>query len=126
MTTTTPKPFVAEDKEKISDPVNRVVPSKEHKWWLDSIDHKITPECRRLLEKYSNISPEDVRQHIYDIREKAWAIRPYPCTGLGRSLDNLLAQSPAYKDIVARLKGGDSFIDIDASSAKNYVNWCGT
>ncbi|EMR82451.1 hypothetical protein BcDW1_8944 [Botrytis cinerea BcDW1] len=86
--------------------------SKEHKWWLDSIDHKITPECRKLLEEYSKIPPEDVRQHIYDIRGKAWAIRPYPCTGLGRFLDNLLAQSPAYKDIVARLKGGDSFIDI--------------
>ncbi|THV47612.1 hypothetical protein BGAL_0299g00010 [Botrytis galanthina] len=112
MATTMPKLSVAEGKEKISDPINRVVPSKEHKWWLDSIDHKITPECRRLLENYSKISPEDVRQHIYDIREKAWAIRPYPCTGLGRFLDNLLAQSPAYKDIVVRLKGGDSFIDI--------------
>ncbi|TGO31600.1 hypothetical protein BHYA_0495g00030 [Botrytis hyacinthi] len=91
---------------------NLVVPSKEHKWWLDSIDHTITPECRRLLEKYSKISPEDVRQHIYNIREKAWAIRPYPCGGLGRFLDNLLAQSPAYKDIVVRFKGGDSIIDI--------------
>ncbi|TGO75077.1 hypothetical protein BELL_0236g00160 [Botrytis elliptica] len=112
MATTMPTPSAADGKEKISDPINSVVPSKEHKWWLDNIDHKITPECRRLLENYSKISPEDVRQHIYDIREKAWAIRPYPCTGLGRFLDNLLAQSPAYKDVVARLKGGDSFIDI--------------
>ncbi|KAM0315473.1 hypothetical protein ACHAO8_003872 [Botrytis cinerea] len=112
MATTFSTPSVADGKEKISDPINTVVSSKEHKWWLDSIDHKITPECRKLLEEYSKIPPEDVRQHIYDIREKAWAIRPYPCTGLGRFLDNLLAQSPAYKDIVARLKGGDSFIDI--------------
>ncbi|KAF7905606.1 uncharacterized protein EAF01_006127 [Botrytis porri] len=104
--------LVVDDMEKISDPINRVVPSKEYKWWPKNIDHKITPECRRLLEKYSKISPEDVRQHIYDNREKAWAIRPYPCTGLGRFLDNLLAQSPAYKDIVVRLKSGDSSIDI--------------
>lgn len=31
---------------------------------------------------------------------------------MGRFLDNLLAQSPAYKDIVARLRGGESFVDI--------------
>ncbi|KAI9650138.1 hypothetical protein NHQ30_000151 [Ciborinia camelliae] len=112
MTATLSPPTIADSKEKISDPMDTVVPSKEYKWWLDNIDHVITPECRKLLEDYSKIPPEDVRQHIYDIREKAWAIRQYPCTGMGRFLDNLLAQSPAYKAIIARLKGGESFVDI--------------
>lgn len=44
MATTFSTPSVADGKEKISDPINMVVSSKEHKWWLDSIDHKITPE----------------------------------------------------------------------------------
>ncbi|TEY32377.1 hypothetical protein BOTCAL_0739g00020 [Botryotinia calthae] len=44
MATTLSTPSVADGKEKISDPTNTVVSSKGHKWWLDSIDHKITPE----------------------------------------------------------------------------------
>ncbi|KAJ8070595.1 hypothetical protein OCU04_000969 [Sclerotinia nivalis] len=110
MATTLSAPTVADSKEKISDPMDTVIPSKEYKWWLNNIDHLITPQRRKVFENYSNIPPEDVRQHIYDI--KAWAIRQYPCTGLGRFLNNLFAQSPAYNDIVVRLKNGDSFIDI--------------
>ncbi|APA07193.1 hypothetical protein SS1G_04080 [Sclerotinia sclerotiorum 1980 UF-70] len=112
MATTLSPPTVADSKEKISDPMDTVIPSKEYKWWLNNIDHLTTPERRKVLENYSNIPPEDVRQHIYDIRKKAWAVRQYPCTGMARFLDNLLAQSPVYSDIVARLKKGDSFIDI--------------
>ncbi|KAA8576382.1 hypothetical protein EYC84_006513 [Monilinia fructicola] len=113
MASTLPVPTVADSKEKISDPMDPVVPSKEYKWWHENIDHVITPSCRKLLEEYSKIPPEDVRAHIY-IRYswKVWAMRQYPCTGMGRFLDNLLAQSPAYKDIVARLRGGESFVDI--------------
>ncbi|KUJ08267.1 uncharacterized protein LY89DRAFT_599942, partial [Mollisia scopiformis] len=65
-----------------------------------------------LLKDYSSVAPEDVSQHVHNIRDKAWAIRPYPCTGMGNFLDSMLAKSVAYPTIIARLKAGDSLLDI--------------
>ena len=45
-------------------------------------------------------------------RDKAWAIRSYPCTGLGLWLDPLLPKSPAYESIIRKLQAGGSFLDI--------------
>jgi len=95
-----------------SDPVKEYESTKTHAWYVPNIDSKVTPEVRRLLENYSNIPSQDVLKHVHDIRDKAWAIRPYPCTGLGSFLDPMIAKSPAYPMILSRLKNGDSFIDV--------------
>lgn len=47
-----------------------------------------------------------------DQRDKAWRIRPYPCTGLGGFLDPTIARSPAYPTIIKRLKQGETFLNI--------------
>ena len=75
--------------EAISDPVVAKKPSKDYPWWVENIDHKITPEvscktiqeiyslCKRStnlslqvrqhLETYSGIQSEDVYKHVYTI-----------------------------------------------------------
>ncbi|KAF1944890.1 hypothetical protein EJ02DRAFT_501100 [Clathrospora elynae] len=51
----------------ISDPIVTKKPSKDFPWWLENIDHKITPEVQHVLETYSSVRPEDVSTHIYAI-----------------------------------------------------------
>lgn len=69
-------------------------------------------QTRDLLEKYSHIPPSEQIAHIYAIRDEAFAIRAYPCTGLGSWLVPYLAESPAYPDIVQRVKNGETLLDI--------------
>jgi hypothetical protein len=33
----------------ISDPVGEKKPDKSYAWWIDNIDHKITPEVSHLI-----------------------------------------------------------------------------
>lgn len=86
--------------------------TKNVPWYRSNIDKKVTEETRELLEQYSNIPPSQVLQHVHTIRDKAWAIRSYPCTGLGLWLDPMLPKSPAYASIVQKLQAGGSFLDI--------------
>jgi hypothetical protein len=71
----------------ISDPVGEKKPDKSYAWWVENIDHKITPQVshhivawtaqsqysyfhqqvRHTLETYSQIRPEDVSKHVYAI-----------------------------------------------------------
>jgi len=46
------------------------------------------------------------------MRDKAWSIRSYPCTGLGVFLVPYIAKSPAYGTIVQTLKDGGTYLDI--------------
>ncbi|KAF7679501.1 hypothetical protein GT037_003249 [Alternaria burnsii] len=98
--------------EAISDPVAAKKPSKDYPWWVENIDHKITPEVRQHLETYSGIQSGDVYKHIYTIREKAWSIGPYPCTGIGMFLSPAVSCHPAYKALLPRLKASGKFLDI--------------
>ncbi|KAH7410095.1 hypothetical protein DE146DRAFT_732917 [Phaeosphaeria sp. MPI-PUGE-AT-0046c] len=96
----------------ISDPVAEKKPSKDYPWWVENIDHQITPEIRKLLQDYSHIPAEDVSRHVYEIREKAWNIRPYPCTGIGAFLLPSVARHPAYTTVLSRLKAGGKLLDV--------------
>lgn len=64
------------------------------------------------MEEHSHIPPSEQITHIYAIRNQAFAIRAYPCTGLGAWLVPYLAQSPAYSEIVQRVKNGETLLDI--------------
>ena len=45
-------------------------------------------------------------------REKAWAIRSYPCTGLGVWLQPLISSTPIYQEILHRAQSGETIMDI--------------
>ena len=71
-----------------------------------------TNQTSQLLQEYSGIKPEDQSEHVHAIREKAWAIRTYPSTGLGVWLIPYISLSPAYSTILQRLKAGETMIDV--------------
>lgn len=98
-------------------------------WYFESIENKLTPATRQLLETYSNIPPAEVIPHINEIvtprfqvrnhpylqipkREKAWKIRSHMCTGQGLFLDPTISKHPAYSNILSLLKNNATLIDI--------------
>ena len=46
------------------------------------------------------------------MRDKAWSIRSYPCTGLGVFLVPYIARSPAYGTMLQTLKSGGTYMDV--------------
>ncbi|KAI9682625.1 MAG: hypothetical protein M1822_006923 [Bathelium mastoideum] len=99
---------------RLSEPNWSTAFTKSHHvpFYVEDIDDKIGPDVRKLLENYSHVKPEEVRQHVYDIRDQLWAIRSYPCTGIGLWLQPTLPFSRAYPVILSRLKQGASLLDI--------------
>ncbi|EXJ57300.1 hypothetical protein A1O7_07647 [Cladophialophora yegresii CBS 114405] len=58
-----------------------------------------------LLSSYSGIPPEQQKEHITSIRNRAYKSYPYPCLGRWRFLDLDLASHPLYQsDILPMLK----------------------
>jgi len=86
--------------------------SKDVAWYVPDIDRKVTPQVRKMLEEYSNLEPSQVVQHVREIRDRAWNISNYPCTGLGLFLMPMLPKCPIYPSIIKRLQNGDSMLDI--------------
>ncbi|ESZ99047.1 hypothetical protein SBOR_0581 [Sclerotinia borealis F-4128] len=71
-----------------------------------------TIQTQKLLEEYSNIPREEQSKHVHEIRDQAWAIRSYPCTGLGVFLVPYISRSPAYPVILQKLGEGEKLLDI--------------
>ena len=61
-----------------------------------------------FLKNLATISLQDSFQQ----RDKAWAIRSYPCTGLGLWLNPMIPKTPSYAYIIERLQAGSTFLDI--------------
>lgn len=72
------------------------------------------------MEEYSGIPPAQQSKHVHDIREKAWAIRTYPSTGLGVWLIPYIGLSPAYSTVLQRLKDGESMIDVGCFTGGDF------
>ncbi|KAK3698877.1 hypothetical protein LTR37_016754 [Vermiconidia calcicola] len=111
------------EKQQYCEPTYALTNKKNEDYPFDapSIDQRLTPEqtktnlankIRKLLEEYSHIPQEEQSKHVHSIRDQAFAIRAYPCTGLGVWLIPYISLSPAYATIVKRLQGGDSMVDI--------------
>ncbi|ORY08597.1 hypothetical protein BCR34DRAFT_603456 [Clohesyomyces aquaticus] len=68
------------------------------------ISAKLTAKTRKFLEEYSGIPPAEVVSHIHSVRDKAWAIRAYPCIGNGIYLDPVLPKHPTYQKVLSRIR----------------------
>ncbi|KAM4055834.1 hypothetical protein HRG_008315 [Hirsutella rhossiliensis] len=93
-----------------SDVSNQGNPKDGIPWYLDTLE-TIPPLAERVLIEHAGLKPEQVRDHIMMIREKAWTSSPYPCIGLFRFLDFSLPDSPLYGEVLQRLKDGEKLID---------------
>lgn len=67
---------------------------------------------------YADYSLSRPRDYSYLQREKAWSIRPWPCTGLGVFLSSALPKLFIYPSLVSSLKAGSKILDIGC--------YCGT
>lgn len=95
--------------------------SKDVPWYQKEPD-RFSPACRELLENYSHIPPEEVSSHVFQIRERAWDSKPYPCLGLFRFLDLSISLEPSYPRILSFLKEPQSqhtFLDLGCCFAQN-------
>ncbi|TGO32137.1 hypothetical protein BHYA_0347g00010 [Botrytis hyacinthi] len=59
----------------------------------------------------SHIPPKEQSKHVHEIREQAWDIRVYPCTGVGAWLVPQLCQNPVYPEILKRVQAGETLMD---------------
>ncbi|KAJ7871586.1 hypothetical protein B0H13DRAFT_1032531 [Mycena leptocephala] len=84
----------------------------DYPWYLANIDKHLVPETQKLLETYSGIPLAQQSEHVHKIRDQAWAIRAYPCTGQGVWLVPFISRSPAYETVLSRLQAGGVFLDV--------------
>ena len=73
-------------------------------WFRTSFDGRFSPAMRQLLLDYSHIPLEDIDNHVYTIREKAWQISAYPCIGGFSFLSLTFTTHREYKVVLERLK----------------------
>ncbi|OBU01593.2 hypothetical protein VE01_00565 [Pseudogymnoascus verrucosus] len=86
--------------------------SKVSPFYNPTLDN-LSKEARDLFENYSGIDPDRVVSHVEEIRDRAWAIFPYPCIGLFRFVNLSLRTSPLYPSILSRLKDDkQTFLDL--------------
>ncbi|KAJ6015558.1 hypothetical protein N7540_010149 [Penicillium herquei] len=77
---------------------------RELPWYRTDLEEVQQP-AKTILVNYSKIQPDEVLQHVKDVF-------PYPCIGAFRFLDMSIPQSPAYPEILERLKSGQKLLDV--------------
>ncbi|KAH6658760.1 hypothetical protein BKA67DRAFT_689797 [Truncatella angustata] len=95
---------MATDAEKWKQlPQDHLARSTKVPWYLPSFEHKLKTPFRKLLEEWSNISPDNVVPHVYRIREEAWQVFPWPCIGEFWFIEQGLRRHPDYSQILNRI-----------------------
>ena len=90
-------------KMSSQDPQN--MPEPNEPWYQSTLQEgQIPPATYDLLEKYSHIPRNNIEAHVTHVREKAYAIHPYPCIGQWRFLDLSISQQRAYTRVLSTLK----------------------
>ncbi|KAK0930463.1 hypothetical protein LTR29_016708 [Friedmanniomyces endolithicus] len=82
---------------------------------------ELSESTKKLLVEYSKIPEDQLQAHVERIREKAWAIYPYPCIGMGRFLNLHISTHPLYhSSILPRLLTGTQlYLDLGCAFAQN-------
>ncbi|KAK0356686.1 hypothetical protein LTR91_011678 [Friedmanniomyces endolithicus] len=82
---------------------------------------ELSESTKELLVEYSKIPEGQLQAHVERIREKAWAIYPYPCIGMGRFLNLHISTHPLYhSSILPRLLTGTQvYLDLGCAFAQN-------
>ncbi|PVI02563.1 hypothetical protein DM02DRAFT_522580 [Periconia macrospinosa] len=84
-------------------------------WYTAGFEHKLKPSFQKLLQEWSGIPAESVVPHIYQVREEAWKVFPWPCIGEFWFIEQGLLRHPDYALTLEKLKssGGDAkFLDL--------------
>ncbi|MCJ1400977.1 hypothetical protein MMC11_004188 [Xylographa trunciseda] len=101
---------VAEQQSEASS--QTMTTSTSSKWYDPEIGARLPPSARSFYLSYSGISDDKLDAHLHSIRERAWNTKPYPCLGQWAFLSPRISRSPAYTEILAKVKGGASILDL--------------
>ncbi|MCJ1478663.1 hypothetical protein MMC13_007344 [Lambiella insularis] len=91
----------------------RVPRNKNWSWYHESLGETLTPAVVALLEGYAGLAPDEVEKHIYEVRDTAWSIFPWPCIGSFWFLELGLSTHPIYPELLARLSTAPSTTLLD-------------
>ncbi|KAI7183262.1 hypothetical protein KC316_g11519 [Hortaea werneckii] len=82
---------------------------------------ELSDSTREVFETYSKIPPNEVMNHCYAIRKKAWSIHPYPCIGMGRFLQMAIGNHHLYQsELLPRmLRGDQKYLDLGCAFAQD-------
>ncbi|KAJ6168339.1 hypothetical protein N7497_001182 [Penicillium chrysogenum] len=80
--------------------------------WYEPELIEVPEPAKSLLEKYSKITPGQEVEHVKKVRDRAFAVFPYPCIGSFRFLDLSIPQSPLYPEVLDRLRSGQKLLDV--------------
>ncbi|KAF2157803.1 hypothetical protein K461DRAFT_290079 [Myriangium duriaei CBS 260.36] len=99
-----PSPFEHVDRHRNSTPP----------WYRpdEDFDDIIAPETYKLLSKRTGLDGEALKNHVLDIRRRAWRYGQYPAIGGMRFLRPTIQKHPYFSEICSRLKNGASMLII--------------
>ncbi|KAL9088165.1 MAG: hypothetical protein Q9165_006292 [Trypethelium subeluteriae] len=86
-----------------SDPSYAKLKTTDVPWYLEDITMHSTPQFRKLLEDYSGIDAKDIPAHVSAVRSKLWAIRTYPCIGVGTFQISWISTGFFYPSLLSSL-----------------------
>ncbi|PYH92567.1 methyltransferase domain-containing protein [Aspergillus ellipticus CBS 707.79] len=92
--------------------------NRNYSWYEPSLT-QIQEPARTILEKYSHLPEGEIIEHVKQVRDSAFAVFPYPCIGSFRFLDITICKSPAYPEILSRLKDSDTFLDLGCAMGQD-------
>lgn len=105
---TTPAPAKYSELPYASDETVKA----QYPWYVKNIDKYVVPETRLLLSEYAGVPEKQQSEHVHRIRDQAWKIRAYPCTGAGIWLVPFLPRLPVYSRVLQVLKDGGVYLDV--------------
>ncbi|KAG8158148.1 hypothetical protein KVR01_011909 [Diaporthe batatas] len=92
--------------------------SRDVAWYQNTLSH-VPKIAREVLREYSGIPENRMLDHIHRVRDQAWEIMPYPCIGVFRFLDFPACLSPAYGEVLSRVRAGETFLDLGCCAGQD-------
>lgn len=82
-------------------------------WYSSSIAHKLkVGTTQEMYSAYTGLKGPNLEKHIEAIRNRVWAIAPYPCFGRGWFLQPALFGQDMWSEAVNAGKEGKSILDL--------------
>ncbi|KAI1441712.1 S-adenosyl-L-methionine-dependent methyltransferase [Annulohypoxylon stygium] len=115
MATVSNTPAPAALPEKVTETLNFTngtnKASRDVAWYQAELK-QIPETAKQIFQNYSKINEDELFSHIYRVRDEAWEILPYVCIGCFRFLDFPASLSPAYPEVLERLRAGETLLDM--------------
>ncbi|GKZ25563.1 hypothetical protein AbraIFM66951_001335 [Aspergillus brasiliensis] len=93
--------------------------NRQYSWYEPDLA-QVTEPARTILAEYSKIPEEKIIDHVKQVRDRAFAVFPYPCIGSFRFLDISIYNSSAYDEIISRLKNtSDIYLDLGCAMGQD-------